>query len=382
MKSRRICLLFLVSTLRRSGPTRQLLNIMRHLDPNRFNAVILTLSPEPVESMASEFSDCPVRLRTLGLSRWRAFIKLDWLLAVERVLVRKVDRSLVVHAQGFRADGIAAKYLGQASCLSTIRNYPFDDYPLKYGRLRGHWMAVKHLRSLRRIPYVVACSATISGLVEPHGVETAVICNGVETDELTPATDSTRRRLRAKFGFDDNVRLIVSAGTLGTRKDPLTVLRAFGMSGKPNWRLVLIGSGPLHDQCQTYAGVDARVSLTGEISNVADYLRCGDVFVSASRSEGLPNSVLEAMACGLGIVLSDIPAHREILGLAPSIGGLFPVGDAATLSQALDRMLNGDLCEAGRQARAAAESYFSSRAMSCAYQAIYAALARGHRLPY
>ena len=95
------------------------------------------------------------------------------------------------------------------------------------------------------------------------------------------------------------------------------MVRAFQASANGGKAVLLFaGDGPLARACKGLAGGDPRIHFLGQISNVQDYLQVADVFVSAALSEGLPNTVLEAMASGLPTVLSDIPAHREILDFA------------------------------------------------------------------
>jgi glycosyltransferase involved in cell wall biosynthesis len=85
-----------------------------------------------------------------------------------------------------------------------------------------------------------------------------------------------------------------------------------------------------------------NVVFLGFTSNVASYLRVADFFISASISEGLPNTVMEALACGLPVCLSDIPSHREILMINPKAGRLFKVHDSEDLSLRIDEILSED----------------------------------------
>ena len=88
--------------------------------------------------------------------------------------------------------------------------------------------------------------------------------------------------------------------------------QAFAAADLVGCLLLLIGDGPLREACAEQ-GVDS-VLVTGQVDNVQDYLRASDVYVSSSMTEGMPLGVLEAMACGLPVLLSDIAAHRELSG--------------------------------------------------------------------
>ena len=92
--------------------------------------------------------------------------------------------------------------------------------------------------------------------------------------------------------------------------------------------LCLLGDGPLLlSACRQLAGNQQNIFLPGLVHNVADYLRAADLFVSASHAEGMPNAVLEALAASLPVILSDIPAHREVLENCSEAGWLFAPSD-------------------------------------------------------
>lgn len=109
----------------------------------------------------------------------------------------------------------------------------------------------------------------------------------------------------------------VAVGRLIKSKEFELLFRAFEeiASVWPAASLVVAGDGPLMGQLRGLAGelaIERRVMLLGAVRCVDDVLSSADVFVSLSRSEGMPNSVLEAAAAGVPMVLSDILPHREL----------------------------------------------------------------------
>ncbi len=94
--------------------------------------------------------------------------------------------------------------------------------------------------------------------------------------------------------------IFISVGHLASGKDPLTIIKAFKR---------FLGDGELKENCLNEIGNNTNIKLVGRVDNVHEYLGASDYFISA---EGLPNTVLEAMACGLPCVLSNIPPHEEI----------------------------------------------------------------------
>jgi glycosyltransferase involved in cell wall biosynthesis len=368
-----IRIVYLVSTLRRAGPTSQLLNIARHLDPARFAPTVVTLSPEPGDSMLPEFHAAGVRVASLAMSRARSAVHRGWRDAIERASGSRLDERSVVHSQGIRGDVISSTSLGGLNRLATARNYPYDDYPMKFGPLLGRWMAWRHLRAFRSLPTVVACSSALAGTLRVHGIESDVIRNGVDTSLFRPASRDERARLRSDLGLAAGSRIAVCVGALAERKDPLAVIRAARAMPDPSFALVMVGSGPLEAACREAARGDPRIRIAGQVTDVTPWLRAADFLVSASRSEGLPNSALEAMASGLHVLLTDIAPHRELLEVAPLAGELYALGDAAALEAAMARAAS----RAGARGGVGVAELLSAHRMSERYQDLYFRLSQG-----
>jgi L-malate glycosyltransferase len=106
---------------------------------------------------------------------------------------------------------------------------------------------------------------------------------------------------------------------------------------RPGVKLLIVGSGPMLAELQSAAGPDCHFQPAER--NVAPWLRTMDIFVLPSLSEALSNSLMEAMGCGCCPVASDIGGNPELLTDGET-GLLFPVGDAASLAQRLERLLD------------------------------------------
>ena len=139
--------------------------------------------------------------------------------------------------------------------------------------------------------------------------------------------------------------------------------------------MIFVGGGVLEKQSRREAQGDERIRFTGHADNVLPYLHAADFFVLASRSEGMPNAALEALACGLPIVLSDIDQHRELLRLVPSMGELFALDDARALSDAIQRAATPTTAARGLPPGQAAE-ILGAEQVSRRYQEIYLRLNR------
>jgi glycosyltransferase involved in cell wall biosynthesis len=110
-------------------------------------------------------------------------------------------------------------------------------------------------------------------------------------------------------------------------------------AARPQLRLLMLGSGPMEADLRRsvrQSGMTERVHFAGpvEFERLPDYYRCADLYVSASHSDGSSISLLEALACGLPALVSDIAGNTEWVALQEN-GWWFPDGDAEALAQAL-----------------------------------------------
>ena len=123
-------------------------------------------------------------------------------------------------------------------------------------------------------------------------------------------------------------------------KDHATLLHAVASIIQLSWRLRLVGDGPLLSESRALAtrlGVGDRVEFLGSRTDVAALLASSDFFVLASRFEGLPISILEAMRAGLAVVASEVGGVPELVN--SQSGVLVPANDSMALASALSRLL-------------------------------------------
>lgn len=187
-----------------------------------------------------------------------------------------------------------------------------------------------------------------------------VIPNGV----VPRAAAYDRSSIRAELGLEDRI-IALSVGALDPPKDPVTLARA-GISLKragSNVVLLLVGDGGVRLRVEDVAheAPDA-VRVLGQRDDVGRLLAAADVFVLSSRHEGLPYSLLEAMAAGLPSVVSDYPGARDLVGDA----GLFVAQESIDGFADAIGMLAADgqlRAELGEHARERVERQFSLEKM-------------------
>jgi len=162
---------------------------------------------------------------------------------------------------------------------------------------------------------------------------------------------------RSTLGLPADAQIVLWIGRLDPVKGLTVLIEAFReIARATNAHLLLAGAGPLDGQlrCQIDAsGLISRVHMLGARSDVPALLKVADVFAFPSRTEGLPNAVLEAMAARCAIVTTDAPGCRDLIQHEQS-GLLVPYGDAKFLAAAVLRLL-GDRPLADRLAEKAAK---------------------------
>jgi glycosyltransferase involved in cell wall biosynthesis len=210
-----------------------------------------------------------------------------------------------------------------------------------------------------------------------------VIYNGVDTSRVGAAD---RGAARAALGAGPAEIVVGSVGRLVPVKNYELLVRAFGRvagSRRTPLRLVLVGDGPERAalaRAAVAAGVDRTTAFLGHREDVADLLVGFDVFVLPSISEGLSNTLLEAMAARVPVVASDVGGNREIVQEGRS-GVLFASRDEAGLAERLAQIVDdpGLRAELGRAGRERVERRFSMGAMIESYEALYERVARSGR---
>ena len=138
---------------------------------------------------------------------------------------------------------------------------------------------------------------------------------------------------------DGQIPIIIGAGRLQKQKDFSTLIQAFAMVRKVKpCRLLILGQGPLRHELEAQierCGLKKVAALPGFVDNPFPWFRRASVFVLSSRWEGMPNVLLQAMACGTPVVATDCPSGPRECLKDGAYGTLVPVSDAAQLAEAI-----------------------------------------------
>lgn len=163
---------------------------------------------------------------------------------------------------------------------------------------------------------------------------------------------------RRELGIPEDAKLILSVGELNENKNHQLVIKALARMGDTRIHYAIAGEGPLRERLFLLArerGVDDRVHLLGYRKDIAVLYRISDVFCHPSLREGLPVSLMEAMACGMPAVCSRIRGNSDLI--TAEGGALFDPRDEDDCRRAMESVLNSDLDRMGVINRKNAQQY-------------------------
>jgi L-malate glycosyltransferase len=334
-----------------------------HLDRRRFRPAICALDRDGV------LSEDLLRYGIPYYVLWRKGIEAGVLGRLYRCF--RQEKARVVHTHQFAQ--LLFSLLPAKACGARIVHTEHEYY-----LYRKDARARRIFKQLTRF-----CSAfTVVGpevaryYTEELGVSSSrmhVIANAVDLDQFRfGAQDS-----RPQFGLSDEEVVFGIVGRLEPEKDHRTLLRAFQtlIAHGQAARLVIVGDGSLRaeleSQCRAL-DIERHVTFLGARSDVPQVLAAFDVFVLSSVQEGVPLSVVEAMAAGKPVIATDIGGLRLLV--KPAINGLLvPPADAVAFEAAM-RELAGNAAlrqEMGKQGRQMAHESFGVSVMINRYQDLY-----------
>jgi glycosyltransferase involved in cell wall biosynthesis len=279
----------------------------------------------------------------------------------------------VVHTHLFAADSygrVAAALAGVKGRFSTRHNTSSWK-----GGLRNFIARILSRLSTR----VIACGAEVGRtMVDVEGLpedRVTIISNGINLRRF----DSTdRQAFRHEIGVRDTDILLGVVGRLHAQKGHLDLLQALARLGPevPPYICALAGSGELRADIEEMIlaqGLQDRVKLVGQRSDIPNVLAGLDILVMPSRWEGLPMALLEGMALAKPVVATAVGGIPDVIQDGRN-GLLVPPGQPALLAMAMqtlmcDRRLRDTL---GAAARDTVENHFNAAATQAAYEALYA----------
>ena len=299
----------------------------------------------------------------------------DWncVRQLRRLLIAEHVKLIHAHQYTPFTYALATRLFGRRPpVLLTEHGRFFPDCP----SLKRKWLS--RLLTDSRDRFVAVGQSVRQALIDierlpPPRVE--VVCNGID---LSPwqTGNSQRTTTRAELGVSEDEFLVLQVARLDPIKEHGTAIRAIALAARrnPRIRLFIVGDGPESANIERLCTQDghSRVTMLGMRNDVPRLLAAADAFLLTSLSEGIPVTVLEAMAAGVPVVSTNVGGVPEIV--QDGITGLLaPSRDAARLADALVRLAENPTlrAELARSARNRVERQFSEQVMIASYDRIY-----------
>lgn len=370
-----------VHTFDVGGLERCAANLCRTLSADRFEPEVFCLHRSG--TAAAWLAGRSVPVHELGKRSGQ-----DWGVVrrlADRLRERRID---LVHSHNWGTlleTVLARRQAGVRRHLHAEHGLELSDLRLPFWKRWLRSLAVRW--ALARVDGVAVISQGIEERIaslKPSRTPLQRIDNGV--DAPAGADDATARdRLRNEFDLPRDAVVCGSVGRLAEVKNFPLLIEAVAeiAEAHPRLHLLLVGDGPQRPELERLVcehGLQRRVRLVGRREDVGACLRAMDLYVNCSHSEGLCLAILEAMACGLPLVVSDVGENRRLAeGDGPSdrCGRSFPAGDAAALADAVAKLLAAPSLAAswGRTAANRFQRCFTAARMCDAYAALYERLA-------
>lgn len=263
-------------------------------------------------------------------------------LADLRACLRGFD---VVHTHSSKAGvlGRTAAYRAHVGrIVHTYHGFPFHQFqsrPRRLAYVRIERRVARFTDVFLAVGAAVAAEAITRGIAPPERVRTI----GIGADTAAPAPQAPdRAEARRLLGVPPGMRVVGTVGRLAFQKAPDDFVRALAALRRDDVFGVWIGDGELRAKTERLVarhGLYGRMLLAGERSDVAALLPGLDVFAMASRYEGLPCAIVEAMTAGLPVVATAVNAVPEVV-IAGETGLLVPPGRPELLARAIGYLLD------------------------------------------
>lgn len=354
------------------GAESQALRISMKLNEKGHKVIVLTRKGKEEFSDNENHNGIDInRLPILGVN---GKSKLRSIIPASRWLIQNKDKYDIIHCHGVNplewAAYIASIFTKKPYVvkipLSNFLNYAGAKKGVKMNSVENGQIVSKIVRPLMlpalkfirkrligKADRVFAISPEIQKTLKNNGFKNVSdIPNGIDADKFYPVNDSEKKALRDKLNFNEEELLFMYSGRLSQEKNLMTLLDAWNkyknMSTSKFSKLILLGGGnhqsyTCEPELRNYTKEKNLTSVIfqGAVSNVVEFLQAGDAFILPSLWEGMSNSLLESMACGLPSIVSDIPGNRTLIEKNKS-GLLFETLSADKLCECLIQITDND----------------------------------------
>lgn len=361
-------IVYLISRAKKgAGPINQAYYIISGLNKiPGVNAVLISIAPEMKNySWLNRFKEGGIPVVQMNHSSWQIIKSVRFL----KKYIKEHDVD-IVHSAGYKADFVNLLLRKDVKTISTQRSLP-NEIVEGFPRIVRPPIEKLHLFIISKLSRIVACSQSLQqSFIQDYKMKIDVVRNGVDTDKYVPVSREEKNNIRSRLCLPLDKSIYLVLGTFRPRKNVGVIIDAFLNIEDPNSLLLIVGGGAQENELKQKASSCNRIVFTGMTTDAKPYLQASDILISSSLAEGLPNTVLEAISCGLPCILSDIGPHLEILeGTDAAV--FFERNSSKELSEKIKESRNWNLEEKSKIARELAESHYSISRLASNYHYIY-----------
>jgi glycosyltransferase involved in cell wall biosynthesis len=230
------------------------------------------------------------------------------------------------------------------------------------------------MSAVKKAAKVWTCSESLAQIYEKKNkLYFDYIRNGVDVSKYSRVKNNKEKIiLRQKLKLPIEKTIFIYTGQFIERKDQEFLLEIFSKKSElENFVLLMLGDGENFKVQKKQFERNTNIIFAGNVDNVEEYLKASDYYISSSRSEGLPTSVLEAMSAGLPVILSNITQHKELMGINNQIGIMYELGNQTDCVKKILEILGKDRNELSNAAYICVHTSLNATTMSQKYQDEY-----------
>ena len=252
-------------------------------------------------------------------------------------------------------------------------------------RMKDSWLGRLELRFLNRwAESILVLNDGMLAEAGEAGLDARRISwmpNPVDMDDFRPPSPGEKMRLRRDLALSLTAPVVLFVGRLAPEKELPSLILAFRkvIERRPDAVLILAGDGPGRAELEASAAslLGSAIRFTGmaPINDVRSLMQASDIFALVSSLEGLPLSLIEAMAAGLPSVVSDIPANLQLV--EDGIHGItVPVGDSPAIARGLLTLMEDEdgRFAMGESARARVRTEYAIESVLDRYERLFAGM--------
>lgn len=365
----KIHIAFLVHTYGFGGLENMVTNLVNHLNPHRFTSTIICFAP--LGQLNNRVDINRVQVLSLGKTGGNN----PQLIYKIYQILKEIGVDIVqTHNWGTAVEGILGAKLARIQGVIHAERGTIEVKARNIFLQRLLWGVADHVLSVSD-----AHKKKMTHLIGFPYSKIQAIVNGVDTDRFFPNSEK-KEEMRNALGLKKSSLCIGTIGSLRPVKNQSLLIKAC-QSILPQFEeveVLIVGEGPLALQLKQEVqalGLTEKIHFSGAQPNIPEILNAVDLFVLPSRSEGMPNAVLEAMSCGVPVIATAVGGVPEVIEHGEN-GILIASEDEPQLVAALTNLIQNPETRRmlGMKGRQRVLSHFSLKAMVSEYQDLYESL--------